>query len=707
MESLPEVLTAAALAEFLEHNRHDELSFQRRWYPSMGSWTDGGVRAASDAARRNASVRSLAVDVAGLGGAAAGVIARIVCELRHVRKVWVRDSMRFRGVVGGAAGAGAAAVPGLEAGPPSSAAAVVVDTVLRGVMASQSNVVDLQLFGCCSPHTFREFIARFPHLGRLDVDGQRGPSPDVSETNGGDPTAAAATAFDEFALAVSLALRAGQLPVLKQFGISSDAGDAPFLRLLHAAHMAPTVDLVYLNVANRSRRLLTDAALFCTSNLVPRSLESVAIRPNTVREFLDVSPLFPPGLGRPFAPSINDVQFSHCVASAAVASGDLGGWLDRAAVALRNVEQISFTKCNLPPGAAMGLIGRLPRLRLFSCLSRAFAIGTNETLDDEFDDAPYELGTNRALDEYCRLIERPDCALTTVELDIVSERQNASVDFPAIESLLKHSRGRLVVNFGQLPAASSVHLIHGAEGLSVHLRELRVRFCRCHFGDANFASFIRALGAARSLKVLEFGFDQHAGLGTPEASIAAIRDLLEFNTSLAGLTLRGVGSDAVCAVVERTMPVLMDSNRSLRTLSFLGTLDRADAMWPLIRDPLRAALQRNGVFCLLGGDLRVPTDDREIRHLFRQNHFGRHVLLPREHASPLPVGLWATILARIAKGGKHHDVMHSFLRHKLVSLLRPCLDRAGGGGDIGAENPSGGRGCRKRSRAEAFQYELC
>jgi hypothetical protein len=310
-------------------------------------------------------------------------------------------------------------------------------------------------------------------------------------------------------------------------------------------------------------------------------------------------------------------------------------------------------------------------------------------LDDEFTPTQYVLGTNEALAKFCQVIERPESLLKNVDLDIVSS--DGTMHFPAIESLLKHSKGELIVNFGQLPPLSSVHVVKGAKSLGIHLRVLRIRFCRCEFGDGKFASILRALGARRSLKVLEFGFDAHAGIGTPEASIAAIRDLIQSNDSLEELVLRGLGVEAVVTLWERIMPGIATTNRSLRTLDFVGA--GVDDVWPRVRDPLLAALQTNGVLGQIGGDLQVPGDDREVRHLLKQNEYGRQLLLPRD--GPVPAGLWPTILARIAKC-KDHEVMYAFLRSKLVALLHPTPDPAGG---VGSNNRCG-KG-RKRHRTKA------
>jgi hypothetical protein len=133
---------------------------------------------------------------------------------------------------------------------------------------------------------------------------------------------------------------------------------------------------------------------------------------------------------------------------------------------------------------------------------------------------------------------------------------------------------------------------------------LRIRFCWCEFRDGTFASFLRALGEKSTLKVLEFGFDANVELGAPELSIAAIHGLIESNSSLEELAVRGLGADAVVALLRGILP-------SFRTLAFFGA-DLADDVWERIRAPLLAALQTNGVLFHLGEDLTQFWDYRRL-----------------------------------------------------------------------------------------------
>jgi ABC-type spermidine/putrescine transport system permease subunit II len=138
---LPDVPTANELAEFVRSNssRSSKFPFKRRWYEGMETWTEPEIRAVSDAAQGNTSIRDLSIDVAGLESSATAVIARIISQFRHVRNMWIRNLMRRH-----------AEVP--------MARPHVVDAVLYGIMASKSSIEVLKLYGCCSPRAFRDFI---------------------------------------------------------------------------------------------------------------------------------------------------------------------------------------------------------------------------------------------------------------------------------------------------------------------------------------------------------------------------------------------------------------------------------------------------------------------------------------------------------------------------------------------------------------------
>jgi hypothetical protein len=104
------------------------------------------------------------------------------------------------------------------------------------------------------------------------------------------------------------------------------------------------------------------------------------------------------------------------------------------------------------------------------------------------------------------------------------------------------------------------------------------------------------------------------------------------------------------------------------------------------------------VLNLLGGDVRVPVEDKEARHLLGQNFYGRHLLLPRD--APAPAGLWAPTFARVA-ADKDHEVMYALVRSKLVSLLHPALDPPGETGGRSPFGGSGGSGGKRRRIGEA------
>jgi hypothetical protein len=558
------------------------------------AWTESEIGVIAAAARSNAAVRSLKVDLFDVPTVGeANVMARIVRHFPHLQAVSICDRDRSQG-------------PHPVAGTTHR-----VDALLRGIVAGHSNVGTLQLYFGCSPDAFREFVERFPNLERLDIEG-RGPI----DLTRGDP------GYDDFVSAVSLEMRTGKIPSLRHVGIGSSVGAASLSSLLDAARRSPTtIETIRFSVEMRSSGILADLYRFCARDEGPDTLQKVVVETVWLNEeggLLDISPLFPAeGTSAPLAPNIQEVTFYECHAPR-----NDRGWLDRAASALRNVQRLRWVMSTVPLG---DLLDRLPQLRQISCLFRDER--ESAEMSDEFDvfDGPpafsYPLDTNDALARFCQVLERPTCVLDDVELDVIERPTLAEDDdggaftadesrpFPAIANLLQHSKGRLVANFGNLSRSSSVHVATGAARLGIQLRELRVRFSLCHIGDDHYAALIRALTPNPSLKVFELGFDAFADLGTPETSIDAMRDLVRENRTLDELVLRGLGSEAAFAVLERILPSLATTNRSLRKLeiycatvtnqpAFLGAR-RIDVwpsdVWPRIRDALRAALKTNGV----------------------------------------------------------------------------------------------------------------
>jgi hypothetical protein len=271
----------------------------------------------------------------------------------------------------------------------------VVDALLQGIMASQSSLEEFKLYGCCSARVIRQFIERFPTLERLDIDGQRRPD--------SGPGNADTRAFDDFAVALAVALRKGKLPSLTKLWIDSNVGSTAFVALLSAVESSSTVSTITLSVLNRSREFLPYGFAFVAGSL-PDTVKTASVRANPDEELLDISSLFPVGGGyEAFAPSLTNVELSRCKAGDDdYDTGAVDPFLfDRAAAALAHVETLGLFQCRLPPLALEMLLVKLPRLTSFFCLSRARSILGVDTLDNEFDDAPYVLGTDAALAKLC------------------------------------------------------------------------------------------------------------------------------------------------------------------------------------------------------------------------------------------------------------------------------------------------------------------
>lgn len=243
---------------------------------------------------------------------------------------------------------------------------------------------------------------------------------------------------------------------------------------------------------------------------------------------------------------------------------------------------------------------------------------------------------------------------------------NRDRSFPAIERLLRGSKGALAVNLGNFHWYSREHVVRGLKCLRDDLKTLRIRSFRCGFADGDYAAGLHEVRLNRSLALFELGFDTYANLGTLELSIAAIRDLRTSNDTLQALSLRGLGSVAAGALLEQVMPVLSATNRSLRILE-LHEVDLTES-WPTIGGSMLAMLKLNGVLSRLDG-CKIPADDPDalqVKFLLKQNWYGRRFLLEPAQA---PVKLWPTVLGRISDASEH-AVMYAFLRSN-PGVVRP------------------------------------
>jgi hypothetical protein len=405
-----------------------------------------------------------------------------------------------------------------------------------------------------------------------------------------------------------------------------------------------------LPVASASTALLNDIYLFMVST---QTVKSVNVEGKT-EDLLDVAPLLNSVSTVPFSPCIKKLELCRCHVDLVCDDS-----LKRAAEALKTLTTLTFTKCRIP--GLFSLVEKLPSLTSITCSSR---LEEGNVLSHDFGGETDLLGANSDLNRFCNVIERHHSSLVDVRLDLVRRDNQASVtatgdrSFPAIERLLRGSKGVLAVNLGNLPWYSREHVVRGVRSLRDDLKTLRIRLFRCGFADGDYAAVLREVRLNRHLASFELGFDTHANLGTPELSIAAIRDLLASNDTLQALSLRGFGTVAAVALLGQVVSVLSATNRSLRILT-LHDLDLTES-WTAICATMLAMLEQNRVFSQLDG-CKIPAGDPDaihVRHLLKQNFYGRRFLLEPARA---PITLWPTVLGRISDASEH-AVMYAFLR---------------------------------------------
>jgi hypothetical protein len=641
--------TAALFAERLRSNdvANEVLSLDRPDWDAMGQWTASACREVVDAAKHNTSIRTLGLTLCPMmSEEAVDLFSYIVGHLDHVENVRVCDFLEEAG-------------EGEEAPPPD-----IVDRLLTAITRSRSDVRSLHIFQCNSPRAFLKFAERFPRLHTLEITG---PCPEFEERSG-------CASVNDFAVSVSAAI--GRLSSLRTVRFDWRVVHTCIPVLFSGLHTSSSVKALDVSIPANADEVVLSASHYCC---VTKTLEAFVCRGQNMSEdeFLDMSSFFNIGPLPSFAPTIKEVQFFLCRFDDHAEDAD--ELIDRAAKALKNVESLRLGMCHF--SAALKVLGRLPCLKRVSCLSRPGldkpyeAIGEGEAA---YEPVPYLLEDNDDLVEFCDILEQQGSSIEEVELDLVGRDPQES--YPAIVRLLQACRGSLVLNCGDLPWRSYLHILSGAERIRPDLKQLRLRFCSCAIDDASYAEMIHAFGSNKTLALFEIGFDPNVGFEDLELAISAFREIVETNNTLQTLSLRGPTSDDVAIVLEQILPVLCATNRSLRVLE-LHDMESPNC-WPRFAGPVLDMLKENYVLSKLEG-FKIPEADPAAA-LLKQNRYGRRFLQPND---PSPIGIWTAVLARISKDGER-GLMYTFLRAKPGLVVRsPDLP------------PRGRRTARKRGRS--------
>lgn len=624
MEDPPaEAAPAALLAAQLRSNGTAPIELR---FDATGGWFEESWTAAERtdvliAAWENRSVRSVEVNVSGMSQDAAEGIACVISRLVLVDAIGILGS------------------PG-----DCFVASRAVDALLRGVTATRESaaapITTLRMDARSSPQALLDFADRFPSISFLVVAGH-------CACNKHCP------AYGCFATSVAMAI--SQLPCLWGVRLHSNGTTGYLSTLLQPLNASKSVRSLDLILSCADVETWHEISLFCAFTT---SVEKVTVigATNAVSGLIDMTYFLDVGLRLPFSPHLKQLRFFKCRLE------DSNEAFHKAVMALNNLEVLSFGRCRIP--SAFVLLRKLPNLKKFSSNSRSVYVRRDDTLEEEFDQKRYMLGTNADLEELIEALDKLK-ALEEVEVDLVGQEESLSTtrvdrSFPAISPLLLGSQGALLLNLGKFPWLTCEHIAWGMKGLSTSLTELRIRCFRCDFTDANYAAILRPLESNATLTTFELGFDPEAELGTPTASITAIRNIVGDNRALQTMSLRGLNSDAAFSLLEQISPALAFTNRSLQVLD-LRNVDLTEH-WPTLRLSLLILLQENGVFSSLG-TCRIPEDDPDaikFRFLLKQNQYGRRLLLRPSHLKTARA-IWATVLERVA-ADKEHRVMYAFLR---------------------------------------------
>jgi hypothetical protein len=336
--ALPEEPTPAQLAEFLRRNdpRHIKLKILASAYESAAdNWTARERRDVVAAAQRNQSIRYLWIDVDGVTAKSAKLIASIVAQLGHVSTLKLSDACEA------------------DEAPPLSA----VDSVVAGVVRSASTIANLKISSCVSASALLKVTQRYPELEELEFSDTFGDD----DAYDGDHRL---VGTDRDALAMAIGYAMGRLPSLRRVALLLSSTHPRVFGILSALHAAPAIKTVEIGLPHDDHdgEVVLQAAFVCACT---RTLETAIFRAEQTfdQRMVEISPLFGVGPAPSFSPSIKVVEFRGCCVD------DLDeNRAKRAAKSLENVESLSFF---MSPGSfARQVVGRMPRLRKFSFVSR-------------------------------------------------------------------------------------------------------------------------------------------------------------------------------------------------------------------------------------------------------------------------------------------------------------------------------------------------
>jgi hypothetical protein len=667
--SFDDNVSSRGLAEFLRSNdgNRQELELKEDVNSNFGAWTASQFDRVADAAKRNTSVRAFSMDVANLDSNCVGIAETISSVLRHVNGMQTIDIH--------------------DTDQDDHAPTCVVDPMLHGIMESRSEIKNLRLSAHVSPGAFLAFCERFPDLETLSL---QGPSSRVGKCD----------VSSELATAVAIAARR-LLRSVRRISLGCPRMSASTANLLSDLVACTTVKELSITFTDRSEGLLEHVARFCVLTKTLEELEVVfQNRENESYEDFqfDVQSMFDFWSHHSISDSISVMKFVQC---------DLPHPRVLKKV-LKNVEALSLVDAHY--SHTLDLLEEVPHLKKF-CFTygnlRRDAWGWDDGYDNFYCSVEClrgHLASNDELERLCKIIERQESSLEDIEIDLVGGyHTDPQLDYDkpyeryrASGRLLRACKGSLTVHFESFPWHSNVDIVEGLKSLRNDLRELRIRFSHCAFKSDHYGKMWSAIRQNDSLTFFEFVVESPL-YEVEESSLLAVCDLVESNNTLQTLSL-ALGGRALnpAVILESIAPVLAAKNRTLRILQLPGA-DVTDT-WPRIREPVLSMLNKNRVLSRLEG-CALPWSDptaSEVRRLLKLNWYGRRFLPPHEDP-PGPMGLWAPILARIAKD-REHDVMRTFLR-ATVDLFLPNSApprRA----DPSRDDDPARVGSRKRSRSE-------
>lgn len=622
----PDSPSAEDLTTFLQRNdpEHDALSFS--WNDTMSRWSLEEVALVCRAVASNTTITSLPVNLMTVVEELTAQVLGCFPQVTHLQLACPftrRD----------------------DAVPPD-----VVDSLLRGMASSKSDIKSLETTRSGGAHAIVEFCQRFTHLESLALGiGYR--SCDLTR---------------DFEQAVALAI--GSLRTLKRVSLFCNRSVAQIVLSLVAC---PTLEKAELVVVDDQ---LDDVARLCTFS---RSLKEVTVEAYAIKL-----------VAQPFL---------------------IRTWFQLETLTLQNfyfspfdyppqssVRSLTLTECTLDPGSLVVLqsFPNLQTLRLSGCVYQddqcqhtihtllrnlpqlhSFESTYLERVSESEVSALTETNNNNFVAGIAQALSshrHPNLKSVTLKLygERIESGDRPALYFPALRDLMRHVP-TLCLYCTEFAYNNLHHVMRGLEDSNATLRHLTLHLEDCRLADADYATFFQTV-TQTCLTSFCLDFDGCEQLNEGGINVALVH-MLQHNTTLETLELYYVNGSLFHELLDCFMEGLVHNSRLSRVClqqnavgSVLVERDAAQSLLELVRD---SNTTLRTLEPLAFAENAAPFE-MEILHYLKLNRYGRQFL---RSPAVIPASVWPLIVGKIVTN-RECDVLFHFLR------VMPSLVRTRGGG---------------------------